>query len=417
MLENVSGQPLFLGFFSPDPIPQKNIIEAEQSLRYLLQPTVIKSGGNCDTAPATSGCTVTPSPYLDLLREYATPAQPDAGISAGEDTPRAASWPSMFGWPLDYPPDLFQPNILLGRKRGLVTNKYIAGRIVQEINGGNLDGPNPPSIPGEAGRLPHGVRVVYIVIVDAKYDVTLTGGTALSNVTLHSCSDSFPEEQDFAGYHDYTVMGQVRIPYIVLPLCGIVGFGTNLVSRFTSILTHELAEAVTDPYPPFGWYGPGDWKYAYGGEIADYCGWSSGGPDFSLNTPNGSLSAALIWSNQARQCVVGGPAAITTSGPTFQTFFPVKDFHLISVAARGSTLVAVITIGIDTELVVKTPKVGFHPRKITYSEFPIGAQLRGFRALPTQAVAPLRTAVERSIAKSGGSATPVQRKLIRSLGG
>jgi len=63
-------------------------------------------------------------------------------------------------------------------------------------------------------------------------------------------------------------------------------------SRFdalTSVSSHELAEAVTDPVPGQGWYDDAN------GEIGDICAWQ--------NKKLGVYEVQLVWSNRAKGCV------------------------------------------------------------------------------------------------------------------
>lgn len=74
--------------------------------------------------------------------------------------------------------------------------------------------------------------------------------------------------QAFCGYHDH-IGG--KIFYAVMPYPGCNGcLGTlSLFDAITSVSSHELCEAITDPIPGQGWY---DDSY---GEIGDICAWKT----------------------------------------------------------------------------------------------------------------------------------------------
>lgn len=66
---------------------------------------------------------------------------------------------------------------------------------------------------------------------------------------------------DFAGYHDYTWIGDFA--YAVIPYAG------DKPEWMTTPASHELAEAVTDPQPYLQVLGRGGWYDDINGEIAD----------------------------------------------------------------------------------------------------------------------------------------------------
>jgi hypothetical protein len=92
----------------------------------------------------------------------------------------------------------------------------------------------------------------------------------------------------FCGYHDRSAGG---LYYAVVPYPDCTGcLGTlQPVDALTSVCSHELAEAITDPVPGQGWYD--DAK----GEIGDICAWQ--------NKKLGVYEVQLVWSNRAKGCV------------------------------------------------------------------------------------------------------------------
>jgi hypothetical protein len=94
--------------------------------------------------------------------------------------------------------------------------------------------------------------------------------------------------QAFCGYHDHI---NARIYYAVVPYPGCAGClgGLGPLDALTSISSHELAEAITDPVPPQGWYDDTH------GEIGDFCAWQ--------NKRLGRYTVQLLWSNRVSGCV------------------------------------------------------------------------------------------------------------------
>src|SRR6267378_2342537 len=79
--------------------------------------------------------------------------------------------------------------------------------------------------------------------------------------------------------------------YAVVPYPNCSGCLGDLqpLDALTSVSSHELAEAVTDPVPGQGWYDDAN------GEIGDICAWQ--------NKKLGVYEVQLLWSNRAKACV------------------------------------------------------------------------------------------------------------------
>src|SRR5262249_15577193 len=69
--------------------------------------------------------------------------------------------------------------------------------------------------------------------------------------------------------------------------------------------SHEYVEAVTDPFPPFGWGDPGSGSdFAKEGEAADICRETRPPPDpFAPECIVGETVLSTYWSNAAGGCV------------------------------------------------------------------------------------------------------------------
>jgi hypothetical protein len=113
------------------------------------------------------------------------------------------------------------------------------------------------------------------------YCVCLPSGVTVVSGNERSC-------QVFCGYHDRSPAG---LYYAVLPYpdcAGCLG-GLGPLDALTSVASHELAEAITDPVPGQGWYDDSN------GEIGDVCAWQ--------NKKLGSYVVQTLWSNRAKACV------------------------------------------------------------------------------------------------------------------
>jgi hypothetical protein len=128
------------------------------------------------------------------------------------------------------------------------------------------------------------------------YVVFLPSGTTVQQGGAASC-------QVFCGYHDAVLDPTTNAPlayYAVLPYpdcggCAQAVDGTPLApfDALTTVASHEVAEAITDPVPGTGWYDDQN------GEIGDICAWQ-------LATVDG-YTVQQEWSNAASTCV--GPAS------------------------------------------------------------------------------------------------------------
>jgi hypothetical protein len=133
-------------------------------------------------------------------------------------------------------------------------------------------------------------------------------GLNITAMGSQSCSS-------FCGYHDTLVSGSQELFYGVLPDPATCGSGCdnqsgNYFADLTSVTTHEITEAVTDPevgiaianseqeggtYPTF----PNGWTSA-SGEIGDLCAWQNAMVD--------GYNVQLEWSNAHGGCIAPGSA-------------------------------------------------------------------------------------------------------------
>jgi MYXO-CTERM domain-containing protein len=147
----------------------------------------------------------------------------------------------------------------------------------------------------------------------------------------YSITDAFGEKSCsvICGYHaHYTSTSGAPIRYAVLPdvtqppcstsAAGGCGLSTIQFNNLTSVSSHELVEAVTDPNTPdtLSWYN------SLCGEIGDECNAEEG--------TVGNLTVQREWSNKYKKCIITPDDFSLTLSPTLAT-----------VPAGGSTTVQV----------------------------------------------------------------------------
>jgi len=96
--------------------------------------------------------------------------------------------------------------------------------------------------------------------------------------------------QQMCGYHWYIAGTNPQVTYAVMPFPGCGGCLGPLtqIEALTSISSHELCEAITDPQP---WTG---WNDSSNGEIGDICSWQTQVLD--------GYTVQKEWSNKANTC-------------------------------------------------------------------------------------------------------------------
>jgi hypothetical protein len=114
---------------------------------------------------------------------------------------------------------------------------------------------------------------LYFVFLPPGVTVGLNGGSSCVN---------------FCGYHN-AIGGQVFYAVMPHPDCSGCTSALSVIDALTSIASHELCEAITDPIPGQGWYDDQN------GEIGDICAWQT--------KQLGDYVVQLEWSNTAGSCV------------------------------------------------------------------------------------------------------------------
>jgi hypothetical protein len=146
-------------------------------------------------------------------------------------------------------------------------------------------------------------NTVYIILTPPGTEVTFKD----SQGTLNT-SGTEPNTPHFAGYHD-AIPGTLKTSpayYAVVPFPGGVNgsdSGLTTVQQVTVTISHELAEAATDPDTVGGWFDDSQ-SQNDGGEIADL---ANGGYGTVLN-----YDVQYIWSNTINQVILPEPRNLAT---------------------------------------------------------------------------------------------------------
>ena len=134
-----------------------------------------------------------------------------------------------------------------------------------------------------------------------------------------TCPQGFAGAQcpggDYCAYHDASNESYTNLPYLLDAgaNCGEDFINSNGTYDGLSIVGgHEYAEAVTDPFPPFGWVDQND--NVSGGEIGDKCAWEGklwgdNDPAGNVTLSTGTFAMQSLWSNSASKCVMSTSAA------------------------------------------------------------------------------------------------------------
>ncbi len=148
---------------------------------------------------------------------------------------------------------------------GMVSWSALEARVSQVINQAASDaGAADSGDAGDAGLSAIPLGETYIIFLPDNVNVDLGQGEV-------TCAG-------VGGYHSYDGTES----YAVIPPCGHHGL----------VISHEMAEMVTDPVPGLGWFSDQDVQNA-GGEVGDLCNF--------LVQPDGNQATAL-WSNKDGDC-------------------------------------------------------------------------------------------------------------------
>jgi hypothetical protein len=224
---------------------------------------------------------ITTSRYFDELTEYSSAGTTGAdGISTSNQTIGHGTFGGKF---------TITPSICPGPAACTVTDAQIQAELTSQINSHVLPAPQTDA---------HGIiNTYYAIYFPPSVTISITP-------TIKSCVSG-----GFCAYHSNT--GSL-VPYGVLPdvSAGGCSLGCGSGTTFqiaTSVSSHEMAEALTDPQvgsasvfgPPLGWYdNPPNL-----GEIADLC------DPFTVTVNAGSTTynVEMLFSNVHNDCTAGPP--------------------------------------------------------------------------------------------------------------
>jgi hypothetical protein len=214
--------------------------------------------------------------------------------------------------------------------------------------------------------------------VDAStmYTIVYPQGTT---ITVNTSGQSAQSCSSFGGYHVDTNVNGTDVPYAVIPTCGT--FDTlGGVDAVTGPMTHELIEAVTNPYsqgnPAYAMVDTDHtvWAFLGGGEVGDLCAWNPA----SFYVPS-DLKATVqkTWSN-AMAAAGHDPCAPDATGAVYFNSAPVFPETITlqlnqTVTTRGITIPVGQKKTIEVDLFSDAPTNG----PWTVSAFDVVARARG----------------------------------------
>lgn len=155
------------------------------------------------------------------------------------------------------------------------------------------------------------------------YMFLLPDGTQVNSGGL--CCDP---QAGYFGYHDEAPVGSMNVPYAVICNCPAFAMPPlNALDDVTTTVTHELAEASTDPFPETNLaYGQEDLPHiiwaigTFGGEVADMC---QDNTDSNYTPPGSTYMVQRSWSNAAARAGKNPCVPVPTSYPTYFNSYPV----------------------------------------------------------------------------------------------
>jgi hypothetical protein len=186
----------------------------------------------------------------------------------------------------------------------------------------------------------------------------------------------------FDGYHGEASIGATTVPYAIT--CACPGFDgqnvTNLQQR-TVVVSHELAEAATDPFvnsnPAFGQSDDPDyvWTIVTGGEVADMCGYNA---DSYFIPPGAKYMVQRSWSDAAAKALTNPCLPVPAIANPYYNSFPTLpdmvhyDQGFGSFATRGVKIGVGQTRTIPVHLWSAMPTKAWHVSAYDYEAFANG---------------------------------------------
>jgi hypothetical protein len=122
----------------------------------------------------------------------------------------------------------------------------------------------------------------------------------------------------WGGYHALTLVEPMPFMSPIMPFLVVRvpdPGGTPNLSAATSLFTHELVEAGTNPIPLDGWIDPGQpWPPWENAEPGDVCEHTS--PVWPEHVSFEGLTVSTYWSNSDNRCVPGAPLSVQITSPS-----------------------------------------------------------------------------------------------------
>jgi len=180
-------------------------------------------------------------------------------------------------------------------------------------------------------------QTLYVIYYPDTTDITLDGE--------HSC-------QSFGGYHNEVSLGAGQsVPYAVIPRCTSGGLGEQ--DQITGTTSHELMEAVTDPFPmsnpAYLFPEPNGvaWALGGGGEIGDLC---ESNLDSFFTPTDYPFTVQRIWTNhtayfahdpcQPSQTTYFGAAPVLADTISYDIGFGPQTTMGVALALNASTTIS-----------------------------------------------------------------------------
>ena len=243
---------------------------------------------------------ITTSPYQDALSAYATYASAEDGGSSTAQSINEGTYGGQY---------TIAPESCNTSDACMLSDDQIKGELQVQIMAGNL----PQPTMGAEGQ----INSLYMIEFPANVTIVQSNGDV-------SCAD-------FCAYHDFVSVNGTLVPYGVFPdiedalpdgsynPCTAPSRCTTSASQpadfnaMTTVHSHELGEAVTNPFssvvnttsdsgkPLFNYVRPSAWGAdANCGEIGDYC---IGQESQSIGNGNGRFWAVQpLWSSVGNVC-------------------------------------------------------------------------------------------------------------------
>jgi hypothetical protein len=170
------------------------------------------------------------------------------------------------------------------------------------------------------------------------YMFVLPSGTQINSDGL--CCDP---NNGFFGYHYDAPVGAKDVAYAVACNCpGFVGPNLTALEAVTTTVSHELAEAATNPFvsatPALGQEDDAHTIWAigtFGGEVADMCQNDS---DSNYTPPGSTYMIQRSWSNAAAKAGTNPCVPVPATGPYFNSYPTLPDMVGINMGSGTPTI-------------------------------------------------------------------------------